>query len=276
MMDDLRTEIDWFRLHGAPRLGHMGTASNVPIHSDRIYPLWVLGIITRGQMAAQIGECRSIIGTGEYYLMPPNIRHFGTKPIAHDVFYFTFHMEGEPCAAPESCDLCLPVFGVMPPEFNYRRLHTFMEEGQKFRQLSPAGLDAQLKAILWQMAMEAQRRREHNTPSRRLAGEILRYLDENLTRTIHSRELVKVFGYSYGHLDRVFRQRFGESILHRHTELRMRRAVEMLLTGASIKEAARCIGYDDYYYFLRTFKRTLHTTPTKILSTGTHPSSVPQ
>jgi AraC-like DNA-binding protein len=261
-MDDLRIMQNLYRLEGIPSVQDMGSNDAVSIHCDRVLPEWVLGIITHGRMFACIGEEDFGIGAGEYYLMPPGLRHYGTRESPHGVFYFTFRMASRRLPGGEGLSgISLPVFGGMPPEIDARALHSFMRRGRELGYLDREGVDAQLLALLWQMSAEFARRRETGDRAGRLAAQIHHFLSDRPGRLVKSEELVRAFHYSYGHLDRVFRRRFGTSIMRRHAELRMRRAAELLRTGSSIKEAASRLGFSDYYHFLRVFKRVRGCTP---------------
>ncbi|MEN6477958.1 MAG: helix-turn-helix transcriptional regulator, partial [Rectinema sp.] len=50
------------------------------------------------------------------------------------------------------------------------------------------------------------------------------------------------------------------------THLRMERAKELLLTGASVKEASLLVGYRDQAYFSRVFRKSEGTNPVDFLA----------
>ncbi len=261
----------------APHVEHLGAAQDVRIHSDRVMSVWVLGILTRGQMHVAIGPDQGTIGPGAYYLMPPEVRHWGTREGVHDVVWFTFSAAGEPAPplAPSAASahtpadfVQLPVLGRMPPEFDHAAHHRFLQQALDLGQLSPAAADRSLAVLLDQMHVQAQRERLRLDPQRRLALDLLQYLRTRRCASVDSSELARAFRYSYAHLNRVFRNAFGVSLQRRHMQLRMDAALERLIQGATIQETAAAVGFEDYYYFLKVFKRAKGITPTQAVRQG--------
>jgi AraC-like DNA-binding protein len=60
---------------------------------------------------------------------------------------------------------------------------------------------------------------------------------------------------------RLFRRQFGLSPARYVTRCRIRTAVDLLMAGASVKEAAHDVGYDDQLYFSRVFTKLQGLAP---------------
>ncbi len=265
-MDNPGQAIAEWEVLGPPEFERLGAAENVRLHSDRVLEVWALGILTRGVMHAVIGPTAASIGAGDYYLMPPGVRHYGTREGWHDVVWYTFKAGARPAAAATGEGVTLPVFGPMPPEFDPAQTHRFLAAALEGGLMSPAAAGRQLGAILEQMAVEAQRRRLRADPARRLAHEVLARLRQLRRQNLEPRRLEAEFHYSYGHLDRLFRRVFRCSLHARHERLRLDTGAELILQGVPLKETAAALGYGDYYYFLRVFRKVRGQSPTAFLA----------
>ncbi len=64
------------------------------------------------------------------------------------------------------------------------------------------------------------------------------------------------------YLCRLFKQKTGHTPIEHFTRLKIQRACYLLdMTSDQIHEISRQIGFDDPYYFTRTFKRIMGTPP---------------
>lgn len=109
-------------------------------------------------------------------------------------------------------------------------------------------------------------RGENETEMRRdvvedTAGYIKQHLDEKLT----VEELARRVYVSPDHLSRSFKKRFGKSLLDYITNERMTLAAEMLKSANlySIGAVSAKVGYYNYAYFTRQFKKTYGVTPSE-------------
>ncbi len=249
-----------FELSTPVSIEYVGFTAEHAIHRDRILNRWVLGIVTRGTMFACIGDQTGTATVGEYYLMPPQLRHYGTKRASHDAAWFEFQS-----AADGGQSVCLPPFGATPPGFDYGCWSRFIRSEMEQGSMTAAEAGLQVDAILAQLLAEHRRHETRQSPTEQLAHAVFEFLLDRRLERLTRRELESEFGYSYSHLDRVFRASFGTSALKRFEQLRMDEAATLLRSGRSIKEAASVLGYEDYYYFLKVFKRVKGVTPSAML-----------
>jgi AraC-like DNA-binding protein/quercetin dioxygenase-like cupin family protein len=68
-------------------------------------------------------------------------------------------------------------------------------------------------------------------------------------------------GVSVRTMERIFRKEIGSSLESWRRQVRLTRAVELLVSGRSIKEVALHIGYQQPSAFVEMFRRTFGTTP---------------
>jgi AraC family transcriptional regulator len=99
-----------------------------------------------------------------------------------------------------------------------------------------------------------------------LAGwQILRvraYIDSNLHRTIHIRDLSAVARRSPAHFSRKFKLAVGESPHAYVVRRRLERACHLMITGnASLSEIALSVGFSDQAHLCRLFRQALGQSP---------------
>ena len=84
------------------------------------------------------------------------------------------------------------------------------------------------------------------------------HLSENCSLQLVAREM----NMNANYLGQLFKRETGKTYSAYVTELRIERAKELLASGEmSINEIAAALGFNDYFYFLKTFKRVSGCTP---------------
>lgn len=93
---------------------------------------------------------------------------------------------------------------------------------------------------------------------------IIEYLSENFKQDISIEELCKKFYISTKMLYRVFKSQTGTTVFGYITAKRVKAAEELLIVSdRSISEIAADVGYSDYNYFIKVFKKSTGLTPLK-------------
>lgn len=91
---------------------------------------------------------------------------------------------------------------------------------------------------------------------------MIKYIDLHLTEDCSLQQLSREMNMTANYLGQVFKRETGKSYTQYITELRIARSKEMLLSGdLSIGEIGTALGFNDYFYFLKTFKRITGMTP---------------
>src|SRR5580704_8911950 len=97
------------------------------------------------------------------------------------------------------------------------------------------------------------------------AWQILRvraYIDNNLHRTIHIRDLSTVARRSKAHFSRKFKLAVGESPHAYVVRRRLERACHLMMTStASLSEIALSVGFSDQAHLCRLFRQALGQSP---------------
>lgn len=85
-----------------------------------------------------------------------------------------------------------------------------------------------------------------------------RYREKDLSLETVARQVAM----SKNHLSKIFKQQEGQGIWDYLTEIRMRKAKELLATTElKVYQIAEQVGYDNFYYFNKLFKKTFGVTP---------------
>lgn len=88
------------------------------------------------------------------------------------------------------------------------------------------------------------------------------YINSNLAKPLTVDALASMFCLSPDHLTRLFRKKHGKTIIHYITEKRLQLAVELLRQGGlPLNVISATVGYRDYSYFARIFKKRFGITP---------------
>ncbi|MBO4283160.1 MAG: helix-turn-helix domain-containing protein [Clostridia bacterium] len=104
----------------------------------------------------------------------------------------------------------------------------------------------------------------NNAQKHPLALEIKNYILKNYTERITLQSISERFHFSVPYCNNVFKKEMKKPIVDFLIGERIRKAKELLIyTGFSLPEIASRVGYEDYNYFSRLFKKHTHYTPTQ-------------
>jgi AraC family transcriptional regulator len=88
------------------------------------------------------------------------------------------------------------------------------------------------------------------------------FIDENLHRTIHAKDLSAVAQRSTSHFSRSFKQAFGEPPHAYVVRRRLERACHLMITSsASLSEIALNVGFSDQTHLSRLFRQAFGKSP---------------
>lgn len=97
--------------------------------------------------------------------------------------------------------------------------------------------------------------------SYQLVKKMLFYISKNFTLKITLDSMSKEFGVTKSHLCRVFKTCTNQTIYQYISEYRCHTALNFIRNGMSLSDAAYQVGYNDYNYFSRVFKKVFGNTP---------------
>lgn len=90
------------------------------------------------------------------------------------------------------------------------------------------------------------------------------YVEKNCTKDLKLSDLSRTFGYSQGHICRMFKTQLGVGFVDCLTQARLRTAKRLLTrTHLPIYEIAVRSGFNFRDYFFKVFKKSVGETPRK-------------
>lgn len=97
-------------------------------------------------------------------------------------------------------------------------------------------------------------------------SEIVRLMDEHISENLQAGDIAKMSRMSLSKLKKIFSNYAGMGVARYFTEMKMRRAAELLRSGARVGETAAALGYADQNYFNTVFRRVMGVPPGKYRS----------
>jgi AraC-like DNA-binding protein len=249
-----------FEFVGLPRVIDLGYVKNVQGHATRLLDFSVLGIVTSGLVRIETSSTTMTVEAGRYYLLPALVPHQGVGTARFDVVFFHF-LPGE--RSPDGMPTVeLPLTGPTSPLVDYFPLFRLLESQYRTGLLDGDELGVQLLAIASQFAV-LQRRRPTATAdsASTVAKSVLELLHTEYPAELSGPAISARLGYSYAYLERVFRAAYDRSIHQELLRTRIQAAQHGLQMGKTIKDIGREVGFGDYYYFLKAFKRMTGVSP---------------
>ena len=92
---------------------------------------------------------------------------------------------------------------------------------------------------------------------------VLRYIHENYARDLGLEDLSALVGMTPAYLSSLFKENTGTSYVKYLTAVRMNNAKKLLAAGEKAMTVAEKVGYREYNYFCKVFKKQVGVTPTE-------------
>ncbi|WP_313134672.1 helix-turn-helix transcriptional regulator [Anaerocolumna sp.] len=93
---------------------------------------------------------------------------------------------------------------------------------------------------------------------------IIEYINENYNKDISLKTIASYSHLNPGYISQLFKKESGINFNKYLTDLRINKAKELLQErNLTIEEIATKIGYHDYFYFLKIFKKNVNKTPSE-------------
>ncbi len=98
-----------------------------------------------------------------------------------------------------------------------------------------------------------------------IVDEIKRDMEAKYNNPLNLNDYAEKYMYNYSHLSQMFKLYSGQSFIDFLTELRIRKAEELIrTTSLPISEISERVGYSDFSYFSRIFKKKRAVSPNEI------------
>lgn len=155
----------------------------------------------------------------------------------------------------------------LPLYLQQRRLFDRVMAGS----IEAAAVDETILSMLDQVIRLASGQRPKRGPMRDPRPRIehvKNVLARTLDRPLSLRVLGAAVGLSVYHLCRVFRRETGFAVHEYHQQLRLRRALDEVLTSKDLLETALELGFNSHSHFTYAFRRTFGVTPSELRRAG--------
>lgn len=223
------------------------------IHPDVIIDSWEMILVVSGTVHIRVGDREYTVEKDGVLLMPPGIRHAGTKT-STDVSFYWIHFTDCPLGETyleqaESYHLILLL----------RQTIHFCNAPER----NPLACDYLARLVL--MELEAQSRKAVRN---RLVHEVASWIRHHADRPIRTAEVAEQFRYNPDYLNRLFHKEYGVGLKSYIDRMRMERIKSMLLNSREpVQVVAERCGFSDYKYFLKFFKRHQNVSPSEFRNT---------
>ena len=94
-------------------------------------------------------------------------------------------------------------------------------------------------------------------------AEIVRLMQEHIAENLQAGDIARLSRMSLSKLKKIFANYAGMGVSRYFTEMKMRRAAELLRAGARVGETAAALGFSDQNYFNTVFRRVMGVPPGK-------------
>ncbi|AKA68726.1 AraC family transcriptional regulator [Clostridium scatologenes] len=130
------------------------------------------------------------------------------------------------------------------------------------------------KIILEELLLEIYdnlKRQDTNYSSTLKVEKIIKYLHENINKSITLKELSDLVSLSPSYLSRTFKDTTGYSIIEFFNRMKIDKAEALIIVGdKKIKEISELIGFKDEFYFSRLFKKIKGISPKEFYNKNVH------
>ena len=229
------------------RHNHRGAPSAVPKGPISFYELT---IVLKGALVYRINGQEQTVTEGEGIFLTPGMQR-ERADCADSVNYVSFNFLTD---APP--DLPLKI-----PQIVNNECKLLIACADEIRQKYYADADKQLIPLLECLLLNVRSNLE-NTKEHPLITQVKRYVNEHLSEKITLQQIGEETYFSPLYCEAVFKQKTGISIIRYVIQRRIEEAQKLLLEGTlSLKKIAETVGFEDYNYFARPFKKATWRTP---------------
>ena len=227
-----------------------------------VSPIYVMGIVTSGTATLRVGEKTFDLKRGDIYFGFPACPYYFDDISEFEYIYISFMGSGVPellakCNVNQSnlyyqgFDFLCPIF-----EGSIRRItpknSNFLSEGVLYYALSFINTDM----------------KEDESSKESIFEAIVNYVDRHYKESdLSLGRLSETFSYTTKYLSLLFKKNMQIGFNTYLNNLRIQLACELIESSKmSIAEISNACGYNDYTYFLKSFKKHLGKTPTEYLN----------
>lgn len=144
----------------------------------------------------------------------------------------------------------------------YAKIEQMHRQWQLESQLEKFHVRALFHQLVYEMIKQLHHTESTSAFQTDFVSQAILYIEEHYAETFGLQHLADLLACSTRQLQRLFKNRYQMGPMEYLIQVRMNHAQAMLLnTHASIKEIAEAVGFVDFYYFSRSFKKHFGVSP---------------
>jgi AraC-like DNA-binding protein len=252
-------------------------------HFERSFEVYDLLFVCSGAQYMTEEGNEYEIKSGEMLLLEPGRTHCGYLPCKEDTSIYWLHFKHErPVATmaekhipwstlvsrgtdsdlvPSQQSLFLPKYG----EIDMNPLIPTLEDMLRLRDSLTLEHAVDLQVALGRLLSQLQaglRANRRSTRSYAIAEQVKLFLRERLSEPFQAQLLADQLHFDFDYVARCLKKHTGMSPLQYHHLMRIEEAKRQLVhSSIPVQEIAAHVGFQDYNYFIRLFRKTVGLTP---------------
>lgn len=257
----------WFELSSEiriDRMGYVNSTNRYPTKKRR--PFWIFVLLEKGQRTLYVDGKEIRIKAGEFLLLPPNTYQEPFELDEHAAWYVHFYTQSRQITPPEKLDttkIIMPIYGHMPTDFDCCSYMKYIFKQYERPYINRSFCATQLQSLFYMVSLYSQKHKVWRHDEASLREKMLKFIQTHTNQTLSAQDYESEFKLSYHQLSALFKKQTGYTIKQYHQHVRMRNAAFLLLEGKTLQETAHLCGYEDYYFFIKCFKKEYGVPPGK-------------
>ncbi|MCG8499635.1 MAG: AraC family transcriptional regulator [Firmicutes bacterium] len=249
-----------------------GTEDCIPQHSygPAVRDVYVIHYITDGEGVYHVGNNKYHLSKGSGFFTHPDIVTFYQADKNNPWKYYWVGFSGlkaDSYIKQAELTMSSPVIHFSDPHFiemcfsEMIRTHN-LNYGRELR------LHGWLQILLSQLIEENASELLFQTSEQRneyYVQKVKDYLVSNYAHVVSMEDISKYMGFNQSYLGAVFKKVTGMTIKQMLIHIRMQKACELLLSGFSISQVSRSVGYNDPFHFSKMFKKNIGISPSQFV-----------
>ncbi len=256
----------WFELEPKIKIdmiGHVQTSNMHPTRQGNSY--WILVLVKKGCRTLYANQTPIQIGGNQFFLLPPYTDQKPFQTDEHTAFFVHFFARGtivDPPVRIDASRIILPSYGYLPYDFDIFSALRYLHDHTRSPYSNPDFISHQLRSLLMVISLQCQKHPKWEEGKKDfLLDELISFIKIHACSPLRAEDYEVAFGKSYHHINYIFKNHFNSTVKQYHMRLRMNHAAQLLLSGASLQETAIQCGFDDYYFFINSFKKEFGVSP---------------
>ena len=236
--------------------------------SGETHDFWEIVVVTEGEIGVTAGKEVHHLSKGQAILHEPNEFHNLWSERGREAGILIFSFSAQNLPAPdfrifEIQELSEPL-SILDELQNTLVFHKHWAEGVKEGQTREAMLAIKhLESFLLHTVTQNTHQMPHGhlSQSTKHYAEVVRFLEENLHRSLNVQEIARACQIGDVNLKKIFSRYAGMGVIAYFNHLKIRAATKMLERGATVREASEAMGFLNQNYFCTVFKRVTGKPP---------------